>query len=74
MDTVARFVTRRGAEVLWEAWDQAAAKAGKMNSEGRYWVLFPVGGVDDGEILRSSLVKARVLRALLPELYSESES
>ena len=29
-------------DVFWGHGDQAAAKAGKMNSEGRYWALFPV--------------------------------
>ena len=29
-------------DVFWGHGEQAAAKAGKMNSEGRYWALFPV--------------------------------
>lgn len=31
-------------DVFWGYGDEAAEKAGKMNSQGRYWALFPVGG------------------------------
>ncbi|MBA55489.1 MAG: murein transglycosylase [Pseudomonadales bacterium] len=36
-------------DVFWGHGDQAAMKAGKMNSEGRYWALFPVGGHNPGQ-------------------------
>ena len=40
-------------DVFWGHGEHAAMKAGKMNSEGRYWALFPVGGIK-GEQLSGS--------------------
>ncbi|WP_290576671.1 murein transglycosylase A [Ketobacter sp.] len=39
-------------DVFWGHGEAAAAKAGKMNSQGRYWGLFPVGILVDSEVVR----------------------
>ncbi len=44
-------------DVFWGHGAQAAMTAGKMNSEGRYWALFPIGVARENE-LRISVVPA----------------